>query len=38
LPVGQTTLALELADAYGAVRPNLDECELALDIDLFDEV
>jgi predicted kinase len=33
---GKTTLARELADAYGAVRLNLDEWELALGIDPFD--
>jgi predicted kinase len=35
---GKTTLAREIADAYGAVRLNPDEWELALDIDPFDEV
>ena len=34
---GKTTLAHELADAYGAVRLSLDEWELALGIDPFDE-
>jgi predicted kinase len=34
---GKTTLARELADAYGAVRLNPDEWELALGIDPFDE-
>jgi predicted kinase len=34
---GKTTLARELADAYGAVRLSLDEWELALGIDPFDE-
>jgi predicted kinase len=34
---GKTTLACELAEAYGAVRLNLDEWELALGIDQFDE-
>jgi predicted kinase len=34
---GKTTLALEIADAYGAVRLNPDEWELALGIDPFDE-
>jgi len=34
---GKTTLARELADAYGAVRLNPDEWELALDVDPFDE-
>jgi len=34
---GKTTLARELADAYGAVRLNPDEWESALDIDPFDE-
>ena len=33
---GKTTLARELADAYGAVRLNPDEWELALGIDPFD--
>ena len=33
---GKTTLARELADAYGAVRLNPDEWELALDVDPFD--
>jgi predicted kinase len=33
---GKTTLAREIADAYGAVRLNLDEWELALGIDPFD--
>ena len=36
--IGKTTLARELADAYGAVRFNLDEWELALDVDPFDEI
>lgn len=34
---GKTTLARELADAYGAVRLNPDEWESALDVDPFDE-
>lgn len=34
---GKTTLAHELADAYGAVRLNPDEWELALGIDPFDQ-
>ena len=34
---GKTTLARELAGAYGAVRLNPDDCELALGIDQFDE-
>ncbi len=34
---GKTTLAIEIADAYGAVRLNPDEWELALGIDPFDE-
>lgn len=34
---GKTMLARELADAYRAVRLNLDEWELALDVDPFDE-
>jgi len=34
---GKTTLAREVADAYGAVRLNPDEWELALDVDPFDE-
>jgi predicted kinase len=34
---GKTTLARELADAYGAVRLDPDEWELALDVDPFDE-
>jgi predicted kinase len=34
---GKTTLARELADAYGAVRLNPDEWELALDVDPFDQ-
>ncbi len=34
---GKTSLARELADAYGAVRLNLDEWKLALGIDPFDE-
>jgi predicted kinase len=33
---GKTTLARDLADAYGAVRLNPDEWELALGIDPFD--
>jgi predicted kinase len=33
---GKTTLAREIADAYGAVRFDLDEWELALGIDPFD--
>ena len=35
---GKTTLARELADAYGAVRLNPDEWELALGVDPFDQV
>jgi predicted kinase len=34
---GKTTLARELADAYGAVRLNPDEWESALGVDPFDE-
>ena len=34
---GKTTLARELADAYGAVRLNPDEWKRALDTDPFDE-
>src|SRR6478736_9231065 len=34
---GKSTLARELADAYGAVRLNPDEWELALGVDPFDE-
>ena len=34
---GKTTLARELADAYGAVRLDPDAWESALDIDPFDE-
>ena len=34
---GKTTLARELAAAYGAVRLNPDEWEVALDVDPFDE-
>ena len=34
---GKTTLARKLADAYGAVRLNPDEWELALGVDPFDE-
>lgn len=34
---GKTTLAREIADAYGAVRLNPDEWELALGVDPFDE-
>src|SRR5438270_13724543 len=34
---GKTTLARELADAYGAVRLNPDEWKRALDADPFDE-
>jgi predicted kinase len=34
---GKTSLARELADAYGAVRLNPDEWELALGVDPFDE-
>jgi predicted kinase len=34
---GKTTLAHVLADAYGAVRLNPDEWELALGVDPFDE-
>jgi predicted kinase len=34
---GKTTLARELADAYGAVRLDNDEWKLALGIDPFDE-
>jgi predicted kinase len=33
---GKTTLAGEIADAYGAVRLNPDEWELALGVDPFD--
>ena len=33
---GKTTLARKIADAYGAVRLNPDEWELALGIDPFD--
>jgi len=33
---GKTTLARELADAYGAVRLNPDEWESALEVDPFD--
>jgi predicted kinase len=33
---GKTTLAREIAEAYGAVRLNPDEWELALGIDRFD--
>jgi predicted kinase len=33
---GKTSLAREIADAYGAVRLSLDEWELALDVDPFD--
>lgn len=33
---GKTTLAREIADAYGAVRLNPDEWELALGVDPFD--
>jgi predicted kinase len=33
---GKTTLARELAEAYGAIRLNPDEWELALGIDPFD--
>src|ERR1035437_7573067 len=33
---GKTTLAREIADAYGAVRLNPDEWELALGIEPFD--
>ena len=33
---GKTTLAREIAEAYGAVRLNPDEWELALGIDPFD--
>ena len=32
----KTTLARELADAYGAVRLHPDECEFALGVDPFD--
>ena len=35
---GKTTLARELADAYGAVRLSADEWKLALGIDPFDDV
>jgi predicted kinase len=35
---GKTTLARELADAYGAVRLNVDEWEVALGVDPFDDV
>ena len=34
---GKTTLARELADAYGAVRLDADEWKLALGIDPFDD-
>jgi predicted kinase len=34
---GKTTLGREVADAYGAVRLSLDEWELALGIDPFDD-
>jgi predicted kinase len=34
---GKTTLALELAEAYGAVRLNGDEWKLALGMDPFDD-
>lgn len=34
---GKTTLARAIADAYGAVRLNPDEWELALGLDPFDE-
>lgn len=34
---GKTTLAREVADAYGAVRLDPDEWETALDVDPFDE-
>jgi predicted kinase len=34
---GKTVLARELAETYGAVRLNLDEWELALGVDPFDE-
>jgi predicted kinase len=34
---GKTTLARELADAYGAVRLNPDEWEVTLGVDPFDE-
>jgi len=34
---GKTTLARELAEAYGAVRLNTDEWKLALGIDPFDD-
>src|SRR3954454_17352958 len=34
---GKTTLAREIADAYGAVRLNPDEWESALGVDPFDE-
>jgi predicted kinase len=34
---GKTTLARDLADAYGAVRLSQDEWKLALGIDPFDE-
>jgi predicted kinase len=34
---GKTTLARQLAEAYGAVRLNPDEWESALDVDPFDE-
>jgi len=33
---GKTTLAREIADAYGAVRLNPDEWEVALNVDPFD--
>src|SRR5918999_3302791 len=35
---GKTALARELADAYGAVRLNVDEWEVALGVDPFDDV
>lgn len=34
---GKTTLARELADAYGAIRLDADEWKLALGIDPFDD-
>jgi len=34
---GKTTLARQVAEAYGAVRLNPDEWEFALDVDPFDE-
>jgi len=34
---GKTTLARQIANAYGAVRLNPDEWEVALDVDPFDD-